>query len=643
MAPATRYAVIILALIVLTIGLRIWAPQTAQFPENWNLGLRQPLNDFQSWVIGHRLTHPIFLYFFDPLSDFIDLLLRGVEGILMAIPWPVLITLAAALANRTGGRNVAIFSVMGILIMGLFGLWKESIQTLSLMSVSVLLSLLIGIPVGIFSARHPRFEALLRPILDAMQTLPAFVYLIPVLLFFGIARVPSVIATVIYALPPAIRLTSLGIRQVAPSVIEAANAFGSTEYQKLVKVQLPLALPAILVGVNQTIMMALGIVVIAAMIGSGGLGLTVLNALRSQKPGIALEGGLAIVLMAVIFDRISAGLSRNAAAGPKPAGQGRFAGVPAWLRNYIYWATTILIALILFTLFQSAPAEFPKYWRFTIHQPVDAAVKWMSKNLYEIPLGGLTLGTKPISDFTILHILNPLRDLFSLVLPWPVVVLGIVLLGYQAAGWRLALTTALCSLGLGLVGMWLHSMDTLSQVLVIMIATIAIGLPLGIGAVHSRAFNAILNPMLDLLQTIPPFVYLVPVIMLFNVGRVPGLIASVLYALPPMIRLTSLGIRQVPPNTVEAARSFGSTPGQMLVKVQLPLALPSIMMGVNQSIMMALSMVIIAGLVGGGALGLEAVNGLARSDLGRGIEAGIAIVLLAVILDRITQGWGKKR
>ncbi|MBI5829711.1 MAG: ABC transporter permease subunit [Chloroflexi bacterium] len=209
-----------------------------------------------------------------------------------------------------GGWRLVAWAVFGLLFMGLVGLWTESMQTLALMGVSVFISLLVGIPLGILAARNDTFDAMLRPVLDGMQTMPAFVYLIPVLLFFGVARVPSVVATVIYALPPAIRLTNLGIRQVSPQAIEAAQSFGSTPRQMLFKVQLPLALPSVMAGVNQTIMMALGIVVIAALIGAGGLGREVMVSLQRLKVGRAVEAGLAIVFLAILLDRLSDALSK---------------------------------------------------------------------------------------------------------------------------------------------------------------------------------------------------------------------------------------------------------------------------------------------------------------------------------------------
>ena len=646
------YGLALLVLLLLAIGWRFLWPETVSFPENWNLGLRAPIDGFQSWVIGNRATHPLFVYGFRPFSEFVEALLRTIEALLLWLPWPVHFILLYAVGYKAGGHRLALLATVGLLLMGLFGLWEASMETFALMGVAVSVTLLIGIPLGILAARSPRFEAFLRPVLDAMQTMPAFVYLIPVVLFFGIARTPSVIATVIYALPPAIRLTTLGIRQVPEQAIEAADAFGSTSGQKLRKVQLPLALPSILLGVNQTIMMALGIVVIAALIGAGGLGGEVLDGLQRLRVGQALEAGLAIVFLAIIFDRISYGFSQGSpqstvhspqSGAPSHLFQNVDQNVAGWLLNYVYWSGVfvLILVLMLVTTDNGIGRGFPEGWQISIREPVDNGVRWLRDNLYQI--GDLPIGTGPFSDFAIIYILNPLRALFTEILPWPLVVLLFALLGHQAGGWRLALFSGLSILVLGLVGMWPQSMDTLSQVLVAVVVTVILGIPLGIWAARSPLVENILRPILDFLQTIPPFVYLVPVIMLFNVGRVPGLIASVLYALPPIIRLTTLGIQQVPAATIEAADVFGSTDGQKLRKVQLPLARASILLGINQTVMMVLSMVIIAGLVGGGALGFEAVTGLARNQLGRGIEAGLAIVLLAMVLDRITQGWAHRK
>lgn len=649
------YTLALLLLCLLAAGWHWLAPTTVAFPESWNLGLRAPLDAFQSWVIGNRATHPLFVYGFRPFSTVVEATLRALENLLLWLPWPVPFILLYAVAYKAGGQRLAIVATASLFLMGLFGLWQPSMETFALMGIAVNVTLLIGIPLGILAARYPRFEALLRPLLDAMQTLPAFVYLIPVVLFFGIARTPSIIATVIYALPPAIRLTTLGIRQVPTEALEAADAFGSTAGQKLWKVQLPLALPSILLGINQSIMMALGIVVIAALIGAKGLGQEVLDGLQRLRVGQALEAGLAIVLMAIIFDRISYGFSQGSRQSRVPAGrvsrqstapihlfQNVEQNVAPLLLNYVYWSSVLLVllALVLVDMDSGVLRGFPENWQISIRAPVDDAVRWLRDNLYQI--GDLPIGTGPFSDFVIINLLDPIRALFTTLLPWPLVVLLFALLGHHAGGWRLALFTGVSILLLGLVGMWQQSMDTLSQVLVAVIFTIGLGIPLGIWAARNQLVETILRPLLDFLQTIPPFVYLVPVIMLFNVGRVPGMIASILYALPPIIRLTTLGIRQVPLATIEAADVFGSTARQKLLKVQLPLARSSIMAGINQAVMMVLAMVIIAGLVGGGALGFEAVTGLARNQLGRGIEAGIAIVLLAMVLDRMTQQWAQR-
>lgn len=645
-----------LALLALLLLLRALPWDTIAWPEAWDLHLRRPIDAFRSWVIGNRATHWLWLWLLDPLSAAIDWSIRRIEQTLLAIPWPLLVGGVALLGQgrrsgmAAGGEMV--FSLASpllsggcLLLMGMLGLWVESLQTLALMVVSVGIALQFGIPLGIWAARNPRLDAFLRPILDAMQTMPAFVYLIPVLLFFGIARVPSVIATVIYALPPAIRFTTLGIRQVPAVTVEAARAFGSTSRQLLFKVQLPLALPTIMAGVNQTIMLALGIVVIAALIGAGGLGREVLVGLQRLRVGQAFEAGLAIVFMAIMLDRLSHALSQVNVVERRRAGDdpSRWAGVqahfPRILRRHADLILFLLLLVVVYALRDRSPdlRAFPAWLRLPLAAPVDTAVGWARDHLYEI--GNTGLGAGPFSDFLILRVLTPLRSLLTLILPWPVVILAIAAIAAAAAGRRLAVGVILGMLAMGWLSMWQHSMDTLSQTFVAVLLAILIALPAGILAAKSDLFDTLLRPVLDFLQTIPSFVYLVPVIMLFNVGRVPGIIASVLYALSPAIRLTNLGIRQVDGEVLEAARAFGSTPAQILFKVELPLAMPSIMMGINQTVMMVLAMVIIAGLVGGGGLGLEVVIGLAKNETGRGVEAGLAIVILAMIFDRITQGW----
>ena len=211
-----------------------------------------------------------------------------------------------------------------------------------------------------------------------------------------------------------------------------------------------------------------------------------------------------------------------------------------------------------------------------------------------------------------------------------------------SGGPTVAVIVSACFLVIGALRVWDLAMDTLSQVLVAVILSALIALPIGVAAGRSDRLNRILRPLLDVAQVLPPFVYLVPVIFLFNVGRVPGVIASVIYAVPPGIRLVSHGLRQVPYSARESAISFGATPMQELRKVQLPLAVRSIMLGLNQVIMMVLAMVIVAALIGAGALGLETVYGLTKSEIGRGVSGGVAIVALAIVLDRITQAWGDR-
>jgi len=227
------------------------------------------------------------------------------------IPWYVMVLLLAVAAWRLSSRGVAIFTVVGLVLIEMMGLWTATMQTLALIFTATLIALLIGIPLGIWMSRNDTLNRIIRPVLDFMQTMPAFVYLIPAVYFFDLGEVPGAVATIIFAMPPAVRLTNLGIRQVPEDVVEASKSFGSTSRQLLYKVQIPLAMPTIMAGLNQTIMLSLSMVVISAMIGAKGLGITVLKGITQLKVGEGFEGGLAVVILAMILDRITQGLGAN--------------------------------------------------------------------------------------------------------------------------------------------------------------------------------------------------------------------------------------------------------------------------------------------------------------------------------------------
>jgi len=590
------------------------------FPESWDIGLADPINDARRWLINNQRTHWLYNVILNPFSDVVEGVINLIETTLLWLPWYSFVGFAGLGLWWTRGRRAGLVGAVGASYFGVVDVWDEALSTLSLMSVAVILALLIGIPLGVMSSRSDKVQRIVRPVLDAMQTFPGFVYLIPFTLLFSIGPVPSLLATLIFALPPIIRSTDLGIRELPSGVIDAADMFGATERQTLFKVRFPLARPAILVGLNQTINMALSLVVIAALIGAGGVGATVVRALQNQDVGVAAESGLAIVVMAIMLDRFFSGLadptSRHDTATIKRLA---IAGVPIALVGGVVGLK-----------------EFPSAVSWHFASAVDSVVRWAQINLFNIADSGI--GTGPFSDFVTLKFITPLRELFSQDIPWPVMIALVALVALLLAGWKLAVGVAAALGSIGLLGMWELSMDTLAQCLVAVTMTLMLGIPIGVWTARSDRARAIARPVLDFLQTIPSFVLLIPVVMLFNVGRVPGIMASVLYAIPAAIHYSDLGLRGVPESTREAATSFGASGRQRLFKVDLPLAAPQIMTAVNQTIMLVLAMVVIAGLVGGGGLGLETVRALRRSDsVGTGFEAGIAIVLMAGVLDQLTR------
>jgi glycine betaine/proline transport system permease protein len=435
-----------------------------------------------------------------------------------------------------------------------------------------------------------------------------------------VTKVNAAVATVIYALAPVVRLTTLGIRQVPRSATESSAMFGATTRQTLTKVQIPIAMPTILTGLTQTIMMALGIVVLAALVGAGGLGENVFQSLSQRRTGRGIAAGLAIVAVAMVLERVWRSM----------------ANLDPTRRFSRRWTLIGIGALIVATVIGrlTGTVEFPDVFAPRLLDPLDSVVVWARDNL--------SWATRPINDFVVAGIVVPVRDFLTVSVAWPVLIFVTGWLCWRVKDWRLALFGAGSVAVIGLIGLWALSIDTLVQVMTATLISVAIALPIGIWAGRRARVEAALGPFLDALQTIPSLIYIIPVVILFTVGVVPGIIASVLYAIVPGIRITALGIRRVPEETVEASRTFGASPRQTMYGVRIPMAAPTIMAAVNQVIMMVLAMVIIAGFVGGGGLGFETIRALTRSLFGLGAEVGLALVLMAMVLDRYTQAWGQR-
>jgi glycine betaine/proline transport system permease protein len=262
-----------------------------------------PLGGWINAAVGFLMDHHGGL--FDSVGRAIDSLAGAVAALLLAVPSWLVMALVAGVAWRRLSWRFALFCVLAQLSIAVLGYWPHTMLTLGLTLSATLISLALGVPLGILAARHRQLHALLRPLLDFMQTMPAFVYLIPAVMLFGLGRVPGIIATVIFAMPPAVRLTTLGILQVDKEQLEAGQAFGASGWQLLFKVQLPLALPALMGGINQTIMMALSMVIVTSMVGAGGLGGEVLSSIQQLNVGLGFESGLCVVLLAIILDRIT--------------------------------------------------------------------------------------------------------------------------------------------------------------------------------------------------------------------------------------------------------------------------------------------------------------------------------------------------
>jgi glycine betaine/proline transport system permease protein len=625
-----RFGLVVAIALAMLVGFLGWKNQLA-WPSSlvWN-SLSGYLDRFQTWLSDSRnVAHPSFVFsIFNGFANFLDNLVSWLTSFFHKLTWAGTTALATLLVLRFGGKRAALIVLAAMSSFAVMGLWEESVETFALTLAAVGLSLLVGMPLGVLAGRSDRFQRAVTPVLDAMQIIPAFAYLVPIVIFFSVGPGAAVVTTMIYAIPPAIRITALGIRRVPANTVEAAQALGATRRQTILKVQLPLARRMLLLSVNQTILFALSMVVIAGLIGGAGLGDVVTNGLYSN-PALALLGGAAIVIMALAVDRATEAMAERT----DPAHRHLTAEKRTRLRLY----TAACAAATGLAVGLGYALHAGSAWSRSTAQ--DWLLRYVQKALDYVqnPSTFVFHITEPIGNFIVQRGLEPLRSFF-VETPWPVMAVGLVLIAFLLSGRRPALITAGMLALIGAIGEWTNAMDTASQVLVATVLTVFFGVALGVWASESPTVDRILRPINDVLQTLPQLVYIIPFIYLMPVSKVPGVVASVLYAVPVVIRLVANGLREVAPEAVEAAASFGATRRQILTKVKIPLAGDAIMLGVNQGIIMVLAVVVIAGLVGSGALGYEVAQGLQRNQFGQGVIASLAILALGIALDRTTQG-----
>ncbi|MBC2902606.1 ABC transporter permease [Streptomyces cupreus] len=602
--------------------------------------LHRWFNDVNDSIGANRNSNPLFLYFFNEIRLVIDSLVTFVQELISQpsadrpvpqIGWLGVVGIAGYVSWAVGNWRVALLAVAGFTFLGLQGLWQESMDTLALTVSAVFVALLFAIPLGVWAGLSDRFNRIVTPLLDFMQTMPTFVYLAPLTLFFLIGGASATIATVIYAAPPAIRITAHAIRTVPQTTVEAADSLGATRRQALLKVLLPMSKRTVVMGVNQTIMAALAMVTIAALIDAPGLGKTVVQALQSLDVGTAFNAGLSIVVMAIVLDRVTTAASAREEEARRS--KNRFL---AWRRPLLGAGAAVTAVLIYLSHTYIWAAEFPGEGGVgsSIASAADTATTWVQDNL-----AGLT---NAIRDVITNGLLNPFQSLLT-DSPWWLVGAVLIALGVVLGGPRAGITTTVCVGVLIGTGVWSDAMTTLASTVVATILVMLLGIVFGVWMGRSALVDRMLRPSLDAAQVMPPFVYLVPFLALFGATRFTAIVAAIVYAAPVAMKIIADGVRNVPATTVEAATSAGCNTWQIITKVQLPMARGALTLATNQGLIYVLSMVVVGGLVGAGALGYDVVAGFSQGQLfGKGLAAGLAIVLLGVMFDRITQAAARR-
>ena len=617
------------------------------------LTVLQYLGALPSWL--HRLPEaaiPPFAIWLDAIFNFVkdDLglltftrtLTEGLEWVLDVsgnifygkrrwpfigpVPWTAMAAVVAVIGYYLGGWRLALLGGGTMVWTALIGQWEIAMQTMSVLAIAAPLAFLIGLSFGIAAWKYTWVDRGIKPVLSVLQTLPFFTYLLPAVIFFKVGPTAGAVATTIYAIPPMILMTSLGLQKVSPEVVEAGKMSGCSRFQMLRYVYIPSARTEILVGVNQVIMLCLAMVVLTAFIGMPGLGAKLLAMMGSFKLGRSFEIGVTIVLLAVTLDRMS-----KAWVVKQPS---HFERGTSWWRRHmtLVLAVGVFVGFTLLSLVFPIAAEIGRGQDFSQGKELDNLIK----GFLDIEVVKAT--TWFLRGFLNVQVLIPFRN-FMLSIPTPALILLVAAFALALAGRKQAIYALVFFSLVALSGWWDRAIITLYSVISAVSLAALIGLPIGIIAARSERWSNRVLLACDTAQTFPSFVYLIPAIMLFGITDIAVIFSILIFAMVPLTRYTIEGLRTVPPEMTEAADMAGATRMQKLWKVQLPLALPTMAVGFNQAIMFAFFMVIIAAFIGTQDLGQELQRTLAGTDLGKNFVLGICVSLMALTFDLTIMKW----
>ncbi|MBY6141074.1 ABC transporter permease subunit [Leisingera daeponensis] len=620
---------------------------------------------------------------FRALAAAAKFMMEAVRDVLAAIPWPVHVIAAVLAAHRASGRRLAVFAVLTYAYTLGTGKWDATLNTLALVIVAVPFALMVGFIMGTLAAKSDRARAIVEPFLDLMQTVPAFAYLVPAMLLLGFGPQVGLVVSVIYAAPPMARNVMLGLRRVPSEQIEASLMMGMTPRQRFFQVEMPASISQLAVGINQCVMATFAMVIIASVIGGfNDIGWEVSGNYRRQVLGASFEAGIVVTLFAILIDRTGNGFTRLALLSE--AGKGK-PGSTAHLKA----GAILIIAALLLSVWVEAFRVFPETIRFGVAEMINAlmdqvlhsfgptlkAIKSKFVIFFMKPLeAGLVTAVTPMfwgfaltppviagyfisaSAAAVLFMRRGrtgaaigILSIAVLVffgmngVPWPVWFIMAALAAERLAGRRTACFVVFTLAFILLNGLWDKAIFSMSLVTSAIFVSVAIGLPVGVLASMNRPFAIVVRSVNDFLQSVPVYVLLIPPLWLFRTSEFASMLAIVAYAIVPCIRYTYEGLLNTPDNTLEAARSMGMTRWQILLRVKIPMAVPAIMLGVNQTILFSLAMLVIAALITTRGLGQQIYTALGQQDPGLGIVAGLCIALIAMSMDRILQGWAAEK